>query len=310
MSDLARQGALLGFIFGLGLVVVWVRLPRNRRHGLAARVLPYLRDTPVPSRLLRDERGSAGVVGVLARPLVHDLGRGLERVMGGRATVHSRLLRAGSAPDVDRFRAEQVLWGVAGAVAGAAFGVVAVLARGSSVGPVVLLTLIGSGLGVTARDQLLSVRATRRERRMLAEFPTVAELLALAVGAGEGAVGALDRVCRLSRGELADELRRCLADARAGANLPTALHGLADRTALPGLRRFVDGVVVAVQRGTPLADVLRAQAQDVREEGRRALMEAGGRKEIAMMVPVVFLILPVTVLFAVFPGFSLFRLTL
>jgi len=145
---------------------------------------------------------------------------------------------------------------------------------------------------------------------MLTEFPTVAELLALAVGAGEGAVGALDRVCRLSHGELAGELRRCLADARAGANLPTALHGLADRTGLPSLRRFVDGVVIAVQRGTPLAEVLRAQAQDVREEGRRALMEAGGRKEIAMMVPVVFLILPVTVLFAVFPGFSFFQFTL
>ncbi len=310
MSELAREGAGLGFLLGLGLLLVWWRLPRNRRHGLADRVLPYLRDTPVPSRLLRDERGSTGALGILARPLLRDLGRGIERVMGGEAAVRSRLLRAGETPDVDRFRAEQVLWGVAGAVAGAGFGIVVVLSRGSSVAPVVLLTGIGLGLGITGRDYLLSVRATRRERRMLAEFPTVAELLALAVGAGEGAVGALDRVCRLSHGELADELRRCLADARAGANLPAALHGLADRTGLPSLRRFVDGVVVAVQRGTPLADVLRAQAQDVREEGRRALMEAGGRKEIAMMVPVVFLILPVTVLFAVFPGFSFFRFTL
>ena len=44
---------------------------------------------------------------------------------------------------------------------------------------------------------------------------------------------------------------------------------------------------MAVERGTPLADVLRAQAQDVREEGRRALMETGGRKEVLMMVPVI-----------------------
>ena len=122
---------------------------------------------------------------------------------------------------------------------------------------------------------------------MLQEFPTVAELLALAVAAGEGTVGALERVCRLSRGELADELRRTLADARAGANLPTALQGLADRTALP-----------------PLAEVLRAQAQDVREDGRRALLEAAGMKEIVMMIPVVFLILPVTVVFALFPGLA------
>ena len=310
MSGLAGHGAVFGFMLGVGLLVVWWRLPRHRRSGLADRVLPYLRDTPVPSRLLEEQRRSSGSVAILARPVLRDLGRGIERVMGGQASVRSRLLRAGVAADVDRFRAEQVLWGAGGAVLGAVFGLAVAVTRGASAVPVVLMTVIGLGLGVTGRDYLLSVRANRREQRMLAEFPTVAELLALAVGAGEGAVGALDRVCRLSRGELADELRRCLADARAGANLPTALQGLADRTGLPSLRRFVDGVVVAVQRGTPLADVLRAQAQDVREEGRRALMEAGGRKEILMMVPVVFLILPVTVLFAVFPGFSFFRFTL
>lgn len=31
-------------------------------------------------------------------------------------------------------------------------------------------------------------------------------------------------------------------------------------------------------------------------------MEEGGRREIAMLVPVVFLILPVTVMFALYPG--------
>jgi tight adherence protein C len=173
-----------------------------------------------------------------------------------------------------------------------------------------MLTLIGFALGAILRDSALSHSANRREQRMLAEFPTVAELLALAVSAGEGAIGALERVCRLSDGELADELRRCLADARAGANLPTALQGLADRTGLPSLSRFVDGIVIAVERGTPLADVLRAQAQDVREDGRRILMEQGGKREILMMVPVVFLILPVTVLFAIYPGLSFLRLDL
>jgi tight adherence protein C len=37
-------------------------------------------------------------------------------------------------------------------------------------------------------------------------------------------------------------------------------------------------------------------------------MEEGGRKEIAMMVPVVFLVLPVTVLFAIYPGVAFLRL--
>lgn len=302
---LSLPGAVLGLALGIGLLLVWAGLPRHRQPGLEDRLHPYLRDAPRPSRLLAVAQiGGSNALAVLARPVVGDLARGIERLLGGSASVRRRLLRAGRAPDVDRFRAEQVIWGALGTVGGLVTGTLLWLAEGGSVVPAVIITICGTGVGVVARDQWLSRTANRREQRMLAEFPTIAELLALAVGAGEGAVGALERVCRLSHGELSNELGRCLADARAGANLPTALQGLADRTGLPSLARFVDGMVVAVQRGTPLADVLRAQAQDVREAGRRAVMEQGGKKEIAMMVPVVFLVLPITVLFAVYPGFS------
>ena len=40
------------------------------------------------------------------------------------------------------------------------------------------------------------------------------------------------------------------------------------------------------------------------------LMEVGGSKEILMMVPVVFMILPVTVLFALFPGLAVLEVGL
>ena len=310
MTDLARSGALLGLLTGLGLVLVWLGLPHHRRAGLADRVLPYLRDSPRPSNLLARDAFTSGVLATLFAPVIRELGGHVERLMGGAASVRQRLLRAGLSPDIDRFRAQQVIWGVSGGGMMLGLGTLSAISRGSSPVLVVLLTLIGAVSGVAGADWFLSHRASRREQRMLAEFPTVAELLALAVGAGEGAVGALERVCRLSRGELSDELRRCLADARAGASLPVALHGLADRTGLISLTRFVDGIVIAVERGTPLADVLRAQAQDVREEGRRLVMESGGKKEILMMVPVVFLVLPVTVLFAVFPGFSFLSFTM
>ena len=304
-------GAALGLALGLGLLLVWAGLPRNRRATLNDRLLPYLRDAPRPSRLLDSRQvGGAGAMRVLAGPLVADLGGRIEAVLGGSASVKRRLLRAGKAPDVDRFRAEQVLWGAAGLLLGILLASVVWFGQGGSVVQPVLIVLCTVGAGVVGRDQWLSREATARERRMLSEFPTIAELLALAVGAGEGAVGALERVCRLSHGELSAELSRCLADARAGANLPTALQGLADRTGLVSLSRFVDGMVIAVERGTPLAEVLRAQAQDVRETGRRSVMEAGGKKEIAMMFPVVFLVLPVTVLFAVFPGFAFLRFSI
>jgi tight adherence protein C len=204
---------------------------------------------------------------------------------------------------VEEFRAQQMVWATVGLLAGLCLSLL--LGAGGGVSPVPLLVLsLGSAVaGLLLRDQLLTREVSRREQRMMAEFPTIAELLALAVAAGEGPIGALERITRISKGELARELARALADARSGLSLVQSLQGIAARTGLAALARFVDGVAIAVERGTPLADVLRAQAVDVREAGKRALLEAGGRKEIAMMVPVVFLVLPVTVLFALFPGF-------
>ena len=59
-----------------------------------------------------------------------------------------------------------------------------------------------------------------------------------------------------------------------GEPLTTAMERIAVRVPVPAVVRFVDGLVVAVARGTPLGDVLRAQAADVREQHKRDLIEA------------------------------------
>jgi tight adherence protein C len=224
--------------------------------------------------------------------------------VGGAGGVRRRLDSLGTELTIEQFRAEQVIWGAFGLAAALGVFVATVLSGG---GPNPVLLLLSAAIftvgGVLARDRYLTRQVARREERMLAEFPTIAELLALAITAGEGPVGALERVTRISSGELTRELGRALGEARAGASLVQALEGIARRTSLAPLARFVDGVAVAVERGTPLAEVMRAQAVDVREAGKRALLESAGRREIGMMVPVVFFVLPVTVVFALFPGF-------
>lgn len=298
---LSPVGALAGLALATGVLLVLDHLRRRRGPTLHQRLAPYLADLPAGRRTAAFTGGGAVLAGA---------GRWAERVSGGGGTVARRLDQLGNSRTVDQFRAQQVLWGVAGAATGAGVGVLASLGRGLAVVPVVGLVVIGALTGVLGRDQVLSLQVRRREARMMTEFPAVAELLALAVAAGEGATGALDRVARTGRGELAAELRRTLADARTGTPFVEALQALATRSTLPSLARFVDGVVVALDRGTPLADVLRAQAQDVRDLSQRQLMESGGRREVAMMVPVVFLVLPVTVLFAVYPGLAVLDLNL
>jgi tight adherence protein C len=306
-------GALLGLVAGLGLWLILRRLPLRRRVTFEDRLAPYLRDTALPSTLLAPPRQVAGPAGRplewLRRRVLPDLVDRLDRAVGGSASIRLRIDQLGRG-SVEEVRLEQLVWG------GSALGVVLGLGLlkatlGDPVQPValVLLCLVAGLAGVLARDRALTRAVSQRRQRILAEFPTVAELLALSVAAGEGPIGALERVSRLCSGELGRELGRTLADARAGATLVQALQQLADRAGLPVLRRFVDGVLVAVERGSPLAEVLRAQAVDVREAGRRDLIETAARREVAMMVPVVFLVLPVSVVFALFPGFYGLSLT-
>ena len=129
------------------------------------------------------------------------------------------------------------------------------------------------------------------------------------MAAGESPVSALDRVVRRSHGALSEDLAQVLARVRTGEPVGTAFETLARSTGLPIVARFATGITVAMERGTPLADVLHAQAADVREAGRRLLIETAARKEIAMMAPVVFFVLPVTILFAFYPGVLGLRLT-
>jgi tight adherence protein C len=241
---------------------------------------------------------AAGIFGPFLRSAA-DL---VEKVLGGATSVRRRLERAAIHKTVHEFRIEQVLWGLA------CFGLVAAYclidALSGSADPITSLILCGLGFvfGVMARDNRLSTQATNRERQIITEFPTVAELLALAVAAGESPVAALDRVVRRSGGELSADLGRVLAEIRTGTPVAAGFDKLAATTGLPLVARFATGISVAIERGTPLADVLHAQAADVREAGRRNLIETAARKEVLMMAPVVFLVLPVTVLFAFFPG--------
>lgn len=305
---MSAAGAALGLVAGLGLVLIWTRLPFRRGATIAARVSPYLADVREVGWASTSAAGERTVTPLptlerLVRPYLSAGADALERVLGGSASVRRRLDQAGSAMSVHQFRIEQLVWGAL-AFAGAVVVSLLLQAGGQARSPVVLVVfcVAAAAAGVVTRDQKLTRDVRRREQQMMAEFPAVADLLALAVAAGEAPVGALERVARASSGELGAELGRALADARTGTGLIEALDRIGARTSLPQLARFTDGIAVALERGTPLADVLRAQAADVREARKRHLMEVGGRKEIAMMIPVVFLILPVTVLFALYPG--------
>ncbi|MEJ7634011.1 type II secretion system F family protein [Aeromicrobium sp.] len=299
-------GAVVGLLLSSGLLLTASGWSRTRRPSLEQRLAPYVRDVHpyavTPGR-------PRGVVDAVFGPSVRRAGRAVGDLLGGSASVSRRLVRLGSVTTVDDFRIRQVLWGAGGLAAAIVVSAYLWSERGTSVPVLLVICGVGFASGVLWCDNNLSSRVTAHERELLAEFPVVADLLALAVAAGESPVAGLERIMKVCHGVLSDELARVVADIRTGTPMAQAFDGLAVRTGVTSIARFAEGLAIAVERGSPLVDVLHAQAADVREAARRELMEAGGRKEVAKMIPVVFLILPVTVVFAFFPGYVGLHLT-
>lgn len=290
-------GAVIGLMFGCSALLVFSRLLATRRLRLDARIRPFVRGIDMRAHV--GSVSAAQALIALVSPLAADRG----------ARAIRTLSAAGRAGDTDRFRLEQVAAGLIGVVIGGLIGLLAVM-RGGPFISVLVLGGFGAALGALFVDRRLAQQARHRSARIGRQLPAIAELLAFAVAAGESPTAALERVASLTGGELSAECRAAVGSMRAGMPFDQALRGIAERSANPDVERFVDGIIVAVERGTPLADVMRAQAADARAATRRALLESAGRKDVLMLVPVVFFILPTVVGIALYPGLQSLQLVI
>jgi tight adherence protein C len=141
-----------------------------------------------------------------------------------------------------------------------------------------------------------------RLRSALEELPEVLEMLAASLSAGDGIFAALARVTPIATGVLATELRSLFIALELGADLEAELNDLARRLPQPQVIEFTGKLSTALRRGAPLAHMLREQAESARSEVRNDLLRQVGRNETRMLIPLIFLILPVTVLFAIYPS--------
>ena len=306
MSSMVALGIACGLGLGLGLWSLLSLVPSLGRPKLTSRVAPYVQDVSPDARAIVTRRPSdpLPVLGVFVAPLVDLVGR----LAGGSETASRRLRQAGSSMTVPDFRSRQLVY----AAIGGAVGVVLAIAAGRAqplplVAQVVIVILFSVGV-FALRDYLLQRQAKARLARMASELPTVLEFLTLSLSAGEGMLDAVRRIARISRGELARELALVVGEVATGVPFAESLAATATALDLPPFTRFVEQLTVALERGTPLAEVLRAQAQDSRDQAKRELIESAGRKEVAMLVPLVFLNLPTTVAFAILPGIMVLQL--
>lgn len=265
-------------------------------RSMAVRVTPYVMDRRSEWTRAGQVSSSTGTRAFLIRALG-------ELKPDSAEDMVARLRAAGSCLDPYDYRAEQLLW------AGAAGGAAALLPSlawmaGMQIAwsAVPLLVVIGCGTGFLARGRVLTRQTEKRQDLYVEELPVAIDLITLSLMGGCSVSAGCKQISQVMAGGIGDEFRIVWSDIRSGVTVVEALEQLAFRVPHPTMTRFIDALVTGIEQGAPLADVLRAQADDSRDARRRALIEMGGRREILMLLPVVFLILPVVVIFALWPG--------
>lgn len=280
-------GAVLSAILMTGILCIAYTI-LYPRPGLEQRVIPYTDEGWKPIR--RN----------MPLHLVTRLFALAEKIGSTTSSVKKRTDALGTL-SVRDFRIQQCEWAGLGFIAALILSFTAI-----RYGAPLFVLLIFIALGIfgplLGADTYLTHRVTKRSQQMTQELPDIVDLLALSVGAGLSIRGALEHIENIGCGALGQEISRSLDDVRSGISLEDSLSAMAQRSLNPAVERFVEALIVSLRRGTSLAEVLRTQAADARESARRELLEEGGRKEIRMLIPVVFLIMPVTILFTLYPS--------
>ena len=244
------------------------------------------------------------------RPLALRLSGAVQRITSPRQTNRTelRLAMAGNPADM---RTADFL------------GLKAVVAFVAATLSLALLGLIGGnfGFGLTAAAALgmvgfllpdfwLSRRIKRRRKLILLAIPDTLDLLTISVRAGLGFDAALGKVVEKTKGPLADEFRRALAEIRVGKSRREALRDIVARTQVQALSNFIGAIIQAEQLGVSISKVLQVQSEQLRIERRQRAEEMAAKAPIKMLFPLVGCIFPSLFIIILGPAISLIALNL
>lgn len=162
----------------------------------------------------------------------------------------------------------------------------------------------GSGLDLSAtvKQRRVSHLSKRARRQIDAELPDLIDLACGALLTGQSLHSAIERVASRSNSLVASELQLFLRNVSLGQSLSSELAALCERKPTAAMKEFVNKISISIVRGTPLAESFEALSASLRERRAFELLKRAGVNETKMLIPLVALVLPTTVLFALYPS--------
>lgn len=139
----------------------------------------------------------------------------------------------------------------------------------------------------------LKSRIKKRKQLIQNQMPDVMDVLSVSIEAGLGFDAALLKVVDKLDGPLIDEFNQVYREIKFGLSRRDAIIGLGQRNSVNELQTFATAVVQSEQFGTPIRNVLKDQAKQLRESRKQMAQEKGMKAPVKMMLPMVLFIFPV-----------------
>jgi len=154
-----------------------------------------------------------------------------------------------------------------------------------------------AGLGIILLSLMIpeawinsQVRKAQNEAR--AGLPDALDMLSVCAFAGLGFDQSLQRVSEYWQNTLGNEFKRVVNEIELGVTRADALRNLSNRLRIPELTTFVAIIIQAENLGMRTADVLHAQADQMRVLRQFRAKEIANRLPAKMILPMAFFILP------------------
>ncbi len=170
------------------------------------------------------------------------------------------------------------------------FFILGLLASSFSVG--LLASLVGAPLGFLLPLMWIRSKIKKRQDQILRALSDALDLLTIAVEAGMGFDGAMQKLVDKWDNELSKAFGKVVQEMRLGIPRREALRSMDKTTGVPDVTTFIAAIIQAETLGVSMAKVLRIQSDQMRVKRRQRAQEMANKAPIKMLFPLVFLIFP------------------
>jgi len=142
-------------------------------------------------------------------------------------------------------------------------------------------------------DIVVGGRAAERQKRMMYDLPDILDQITISIEAGMSFEGALARVGANNRGPLGEEIVRTVQDMSLGMPRRESYLALAARNDVEDLRRFTKSIVQAEEFGVSISQIVRIQADEMRDKRRQRARETAQKVPVKLLFPMLTCVMPV-----------------